>query len=353
MTMSSTSRLRSAALLLSLAAVACDQGAESAESAAPIGMSAEAALASITADDLRQKVFTLAADSMRGRDTPSPEIEATAVWIASQMEAAGLKPGAADGTWIHRYTHDRFEDGATAPNVVAVLEGSDSVLKNEYVVYSAHMDHVGVRQPREGSESTDSIYNGADDNASGTSTLMEVAEAMAELEVKPKRSMMFVWVSGEEKGLLGSRAFADDPSVPIESMVANFNVDMVGRNWTDTIVAIGKEHSDLGATMNRVNDANPAIGMTAIDDIWPEQNFYGRSDHYNFARRGVPILFFFNGTHEDYHRASDEPAKIDTEKMARIGKLLFLLGMEVGNTDQRPQWNQESYDEIVVAAGGQ
>ncbi len=352
MTMFSTPRLRSAALLLALASVACDQGADSAEQAAPVGMTEDAALASITADDLRQKVFTLAADSMRGRDTPSPEIEATAIWIASQMEAAGLTPGAADGGWIHRYTNDRFEEGATAPNVVAVLEGSDPVLKNEYVVYSAHMDHVGVRQPREGSESTDSIYNGADDNASGTSTLMEVAEAMAELEVRPKRSMMFVWVSGEEKGLLGSRAFADDPSVPIESMVANFNVDMVGRNWTDTIVAIGKEHSDLGETMNRVNSANPAIGMTAIDDIWPEQNFYGRSDHYNFARRGVPILFFFNGTHEDYHRASDEPAKIDTEKMARIGKLLFLLGMEVGNADQRPQWNPESYDEIVVDAGG-
>lgn len=310
-----------------------------------------AALDEIDAADLTEKVFTLAADSMRGRDTPSPEIEATATWIAERMEAAGLVPGAADGTYIHRYSAPAWEP-ETAPNVVAVLEGSDPTLRDEYVVYSAHMDHVGVGEPR--GESTDSIWNGADDNASGTSTLMEVAEAMASLppELRPRRSMMFLWVSGEEKGLLGSAAFASNPSVPVESMVANFNVDMVGRNWTDTIVAIGKEHSDLGETMNRINAANPDIGMTAIDDIWPDENFYRRSDHFNFARRGVPVLFFFNGTHEDYHRASDEPAKIDTEKMARIGRLLFLLGVEVGNADERPQWDPDSYAEIVDRAPG-
>jgi hypothetical protein len=308
--------------------------------------SVELALAEIDAAGLFDKASVLAADSMLGRNTPSPEIEATALWIAGRMEAAGLLPGAADGTYIHRYTNDRFE-GETAPNTVAILPGSDPDLADEYVIYSAHMDHVGVRSPD--GERTDSIWNGADDNASGTVTLMEVAEAMASMDPanRPRRSMMFLWVSGEERGLLGSAAFASDPSVPVTSMVANFNVDMVGRNWTDTIVAIGKEHSDLGETMNRVNDANPEIGMTAIDDIWPDENFYRRSDHFNFARRGVPVLFFFNGTHEDYHQETDEVAKLDTEKMARIGRLLLLLGVEVGNADARPQWDPDSYASIV------
>lgn len=344
---------RTSTLALVAFLAACGSGgmSDSAVEASDPVAAVQAALAEVEAEGMFEKASVLAADSMRGRNTPSPEIEATAVWIAERMEAAGLRPGAADGGWIHRYTAPAF-DPETAPNVVAVLEGSDPELADEYVIYSAHMDHVGVREPR--GESTDSVYNGADDNASGTVTLMEVAEAMASMpvEARPRRSMLFLWVSGEERGLLGSAAYAQDPSVPLESMVANFNVDMVGRNWTDTIVAIGKEHSDLGATMNRVNDANPDLGMTAIDDIWPEENFYRRSDHFNFARRGVPVLFFFNGTHEDYHRASDEVAKLDTEKMARIGKLLLLLGVEVGNADDRPQWNPSSFEEYATLAPG-
>ena len=237
----------------------------------------------------------------------------------------------------------------SAPNVVGILEGSDPVLKNEYVVYSAHMDHVGVGRP---DASGDSIYNGADDNASGTTTIMEVAEAFAMLQPRPRRSIIFVAVSGEEKGLWGSDYFAGHPPVPLGQLVANFNLDMVGRNWSDTIVAIGKEHSDLGETMNRVNDRHPELGMTAIDDLWPEQNFYFRSDHYHFARRGVPVLFFFNGVHPEYHRPADHVELIDVEKMARIGRLTFLLGLEVANADQRPKWNPESYARIATDAPG-
>ncbi len=235
-------------------------------------------------------------------------------------------------------------DDTSAPNVVAILPGSDPTLSGEYVIYSAHMDHVGVGRP---DESGDSIYNGADDDASGTATVMEIAEAMASLPRAPRRSMVFLLVSGEEKGLWGSSYFAEHPTVPLDSVAADLNADMVGRNWPDTIVAIGKEHSDLGETLERVNAAHPEIGMTAIDDRWPEQNFYRRSDHFNFARKGVPILFFFNGTHEDYHRPSDEVDKIDGEKAARIGRLLFYLGLDVADRDQRPQWNPQSYQEIV------
>ena len=229
-----------------------------------------------------------------------------------------------------------------APNSVGILEGTDSELKNEYVVFSAHMDHIGITKGQR-----DSINNGADDDASGTVGVIELAEAFSQPGARPKRSLIFLTVSGEEKGLWGSEYFANNPPVPVKQIVADINIDMIGRNWPDTIVAIGKEHSDLGATLNRVNAAHPELRMTAIDDRWPEERFYFRSDHYNFARKGVPILFFFNGVHEDYHQVTDSPDKINSEKEARILKLLFYLGQEVANAPSRPKWNPESYKEIV------
>ena len=235
-------------------------------------------------------------------------------------------------------------NASSAPNVVAILEGSDPVLRNEYIVFSGHMDHVGVGQPN---QKGDSIYNGADDDASGTIAVVEMAEAFAKLEPRPKRSLMFLTVSGEERGLWGSDYFADHSPVPVSQIIANLNTDMVGRNWKDTIVAIGKEHSDLGATLNKVNRQHPELRMTAIDDIWPQESFYTRSDHYNFARKGVPILFFFNGTHEDYHQQGDEVSKIDGEKESRIVKLVFYLGLELANAKDKPKWNPESYRKVV------
>ncbi len=168
-----------------------------------------------------------------------------------------------------------------------VLEGSDPELKQEYLVYSAHMDHIGITPGR-----PDSINNGADDDGSGTVGVMELAEAFSRPGARPKRSVIFLTVSGEEKGLWGSDFFTAHPPVPIKQIVADINIDMIGRNWRDTIVAIGKEHSNLGATLERVNRAHPELGMTAIDDRWPAERFYFRSDHYNFARRGVPDSLF-------------------------------------------------------------
>ncbi len=139
--------------------------------------------------------------------------------------------------------------------------------------------------------------------------------------------------------------------VPLDKVVADLNIDMIGRNWPDTIVAIGKEHSDLGATLDRVNARHKELGMTAIDDIWPEERFYFRSDHYNFARKGVPILFFFNGVHADYHRVTDSPDKINSEKESRILKLLFYLGQDIANSPTRPAWKPASYKEIVEGEG--
>lgn len=243
---------------------------------------------------------------------------------------------------------DMVLDSASAPNTIGILEGSDPKLKGEYVVFSAHMDHVGTAggghcAPR----GADSICNGADDDGSGTVSVIELAEAFTRNGARPKRSMIFMTVSGEEKGLWGSRFFSERPTVPLPQIVADLNIDMVGRNWKDTIVAIGKEHSDLGATLNRVAAAHPELRMVPIDDRWPEENFYFRSDHYNFARKGVPILFFFNGTHPDYHQVSDSPDKIDAEKQSRIVQLLFYLGQDVANAPERPKWRPESYAKIV------
>ncbi len=270
---------------------------------------------------------------------------ATGLDYATIRAADGLVTQDLPGLMIGVDLKETILEESTAPNTIGILEGSDPNLKNEYVVYSAHMDHLGIR-----SGQADSISNGADDDASGTVGILMLAEAFAKAETRPSRSLLFITVSGEEKGLWGSSYFANHPTVPVNDMVANINIDMIGRNWPDTIVAIGKEHSDLGETLNRVNGEHPELNMTAIDDIWPEENFYGRSDHYNFAQKGVPILFFFNGVHDDYHQVSDDIDKIDTEKMSRLISLLYYLGEDIADTPERPQWNPDSYKQIVEGA---
>jgi peptidase M28-like protein len=240
----------------------------------------------------------------------------------------------------------------SAPNVIGILEGRDPELKGEYVFFTAHMDHIGTPGSGEGcrAQGGDSICNGADDDASGTTAVIEAAQAFAQLSSHPRRSLVFMTVSGEERGLWGSQYFSEHPAVPLAQIVADVNIDMVGRNWKDTIVVIGKEQSDLGATLNRVAAGHPELHMTPIGDLWPQENFYFRSDHYNFARNGVPILFFFNGTHPDYHQVTDSPDKIDGEKESRIIKLVCYLGLEIANTTARPRWNPASYRRIVIGA---
>jgi peptidase M28-like protein len=282
-----------------------------------------------------------------------PAIQVRAGAIRPSLTAAGIEVGGIrnsgkpilrelPGLGIVVQLRDSVISSISAPNTVGILEGTDPELKHQYLVYSAHMDHIGISPGR-----PDSINNGADDDGSGTVGVIELAEAFSQTDARPRRSVIFLTVSGEEKGLWGSDVFTSRPPVPIKHIVADINIDMIGRNWRDTIVAIGKEHSDLGATLERVNRAHRELGMTAIDDRWPEERFYFRSDHYNFARRGVPVLFFFNGVHADYHEVTDSPDKIDSEKESRILKLLFYLGEEIGNTPHRPVWNPESYKEIV------
>jgi hypothetical protein len=288
---------------------------------------------------------------LRLKDPPVVEVTESAlpaVLRAAKVDLAAVRAAKVPvfrelpGLEVRLEMKDSVISALTAPNTIGIVEGSDPALKHEYLFFTAHMDHIGITpgQP-------DSINNGADDDGSGTAGVMELAEAFSRPGARPHRSVVFMTVSGEEKGLWGSRYFSEHPTVPLKQIVADLNIDMIGRNWPDTIVAIGKEHSDLGTTLNRVNAAHPELGMTAIDDRWPEERFYFRSDHFNFARKGVPILFFFNGVHPDYHQVTDSPDKINSEKESRILRLLFYLGQEVANAPRRPQWNPESYKEIV------
>jgi Zn-dependent M28 family amino/carboxypeptidase len=308
----------------------------------------------ITEALIRRHIDVIADDSMLGRNTPSRGLELTAAYVAAQFKRLGLKTGGDSGTFIQRYPLGIAPAGGrgtpgpalgfdpqSAPNSVGILPGSDPALRDEYIVVSAHMDHVGVN----GTYVKDSIWNGADDDASGTAGVLALAEAFA--QAPPKRSIIFLTVSGEEHGLWGSSWFASHPPVPIDRIVADLNLDMIGRNWKDSIVVIGIEHSDLGATVASVAAAHPELGIATMPDPWPQENFFGRSDHYNFARRGVPALFFFNGVHEDYHEPSDSPVKIDAEKESRVVRLIYHIGLSVANAPVRPKWNPDSYRKIV------
>jgi hypothetical protein len=239
-------------------------------------------------------------------------------------------------------------DGRPA-NVVAVLPGSDPALRDEFVVLSAHYDHVGVGTPVDG----DSIYNGADDNGSGTVALLEVANALSQLERGPRRSIAFVHVSGEEKGLLGASWFVDHPPIPIEQMVANINADMIGGDaHRDTLVVIGKTYSTLGPLVDELNDGLPELRLTTSDDLWPEQRFFFRSDQFHFMRKEIPSLFFFTGVHECYHRPCDSIERLDIDKASRVARLLAHATLEIANRDERPSWNEEGLAEVRQLTGG-
>ena len=231
-------------------------------------------------------------------------------------------------------------------NVLAFIEGSDPALKDEVVVLSSHYDHVGMDPLALG----DGIYNGADDDGSGTVTILEIAEAFEQAKRDghgPRRSILFLNVSGEEKGLLGSAYYADaEPVFPLENTVANLNIDMIGRydpeleGATNYVYLIGSKI--VSDDLDRISTAANALvgGGLELNDRFntkddPNQ-FYRRSDHWNFGKHKIPFVFYFTGTHEDYHGVGDEAYKIDYERMARIGRLIFATAWQVANQDARP-----------------
>jgi Zn-dependent M28 family amino/carboxypeptidase len=235
-------------------------------------------------------------------------------------------------------------------NVVGILEGSDPVLKNEYVAIGAHYDHVGTNPFWPGE---DKIWNGADDDGSGTVAVLAIAEAMAK-GPRPKRSMLFIWHAGEEKGLWGSEYFADNPTVPIGSIITELNIDMIGRyqNPGDEdprnkalpkqgeVFLIGSRmmSTELGELSDGVNKGflNLSFNFKYDDPNDPEQFFY-RSDHFNYAKKGVPIIFYMDGSHADYHQVTDSIEKINFESMEKVARTILATGWELANRPVRPK----------------
>jgi len=240
----------------------------------------------------------------------------------------------------------------TPPNVVGMVRGSDPLLRDEYIVYSAHFDHVGVGIAN---EAGDTIYNGADDNASGTAALIEAAAAFASLDVPPARSIIFLAVSGEEKGLLGSEYYSEHPTVPIEQIIMNINMDMVGRNHPDTVIGIGRQYTNLGPLTDRVLREHPDLGFTLIPDPKPEEQGFFRSDHLHFVNKDIPAIFLSAGfDHEDYHQPSDESHLIDMDKAARVSRMAFYLGALVAGGTVDPAWTEDGLAEVrrIIAENG-
>jgi hypothetical protein len=221
-------------------------------------------------------------------------------------------------------------------NVAAKLKGTDPTLSAEYVEYSGHIDHDGVRTAVAG----DSIWNGADDNGSVDVAMLAVARAF--VKHPGRRSLIFVWHGAEERGLLGSRYFVMHPTVPKSSIVAVLNGDMVGRNNPDTATILGVQppHRNSASLVNMALDANQRITKFAIDSVWDRpshpEGWYFRSDHIPYARVGIPAISFSTNLHSDYHRPGDEPSRIDYVKLTRMSKWMYATGWAVANTTARP-----------------
>ena len=267
---------------------------------------------------------------------------------------------------------DSKTDLLTTQNVVAVIEGSDPVLKNEMVAVGAHYDHVGMNPNVPGD---DKIFNGADDDGSGTTAVLAIAETLAKQAKKPKRSILFVWHAGEEKGLWGSEYFTKFPTVDLKNVIAQLNIDMIGRSkkpgyqapcdtnlrpgqepcngeltGENEVYVIGSEmmSTDLGSLTKGVNDS--FLKMTynyKYDDPKDKNQFFFRSDHYNYAKKGIPIAFWFSGTHEDYHGVGDSPDKIDYAKMERITRTIFLTLWELAEMKTRPKVDKQLSPELT------
>jgi hypothetical protein len=334
--------------------------------------------------------------------SPYPIVLMTAAAAANAFDAplAALTPGTAGRTATFDVHMSVEPVDAPTRNVVAILPGSDPSLRGEYIAIGAHNDHLGFnhhpvdhdsiriythvarpsgaedeqkvatpaqqaeidsllaawRTAHPGTARLDSIYNGADDDGSGSVTALEIAERMAAMPVKPKRSILFVWHVGEEKGLLGSQYFTDHPTVPRDSIVAQLNIDMLGRGdaWdvasitkagealhggTDYLQLIGSRRlsTELGDLVEQVNKAgNHGLRFDySLDANGHPMNIYCRSDHYEYARYGIPITFFTTGGHSDYHQVADEPQYIDYPHMARAGNLIEQVAERVANLDHR------------------
>ena len=301
----------------------------------------------IAPDEVRAIVSVLAADSLEGRRTGTPGAARAARFLAERMRAYGLEPGG-DSSYFQRVTYEISQgpegemlrlahpDSAAAAervvdyNLIGLVRGSDPALRREAVVLGAHFDHVGIGKPVEG----DSIYNGADDDASGVATVLATARALA--QAPPRRTVVILLTSGEEFGVLGTQWYLERPATPRAETGADLQVEMVGR--PATLVGEGKlwltgfERSTMGATLTRA-------GLPVVADPRPELRFFERSDNIVFAHQGIPAHTLSSfGLHADYHQPSDEVERIDFDHLTRAAELVAQAARVLAD-GPRPVWN--------------
>ncbi len=296
-----------------------------------------------------------------GRPTPVPMITASmplvsAIFSGEAVSASDVAKWAQDHkahapVMLGEKKRLRLDLGARTEavktqNVVAIFEGADASLKQEYVALGAHYDHIGVS-----SSGSDRVNTGADDDGSGTVALLNMAEALVRGNVRTKRSWLFVWHAGEEKGLWGSRYFVEHPTVPLDRIVVQLNVDMIGRSrkpgdagntsltGPNETYVIGSKmmSSGLGTLSERINKDFLGLSFNyKYDEPTDPNRFFFRSDHYSYAKKGIPIIFYFSGVHGDYHRASDEIGAIDFIKLERVARTIYATAHAVAELPARP-----------------
>ncbi len=291
---------------------------------------------------VRKYMNALAGDEMRGRGSATADELKAAKYIASQLKLLKIAPAGDDGDYLQTVKFQRRQRGnpsapptdAVTTNVVGIIRGSDPNLSKETILLSAHLDHLGVREGMPG----DNIFNGADDDASGVTAVLELAEALGN-GPRPQRTVVFALFGSEEIGGYGARYFQEHPPVPVESFVANLEFEMIGR--PDSAVAphtlwlTGYERSDLGAQL-------AAHGARLVADPHPEQNFFQRSDNYVLARKGIIAQTVSSyGLHADYHRPSDDLAHVDFAHMTEAIASMVVPVQWLVNTNFKPQWSKD------------
>ncbi len=297
---------------------------------------------SITESELKVHLNIIAADTMEGRDTGSEGQKKAGRYLVEQYKKDGIPfPKGADSyyqkvpaAFMNKDSGENLPDSA---NIWAFIEGSEK--PNEIVVVSAHYDHVGIKNGE--------VYNGADDDGSGTVSLLEIAQAFEKAKKEghgPKRSILILHMTGEEHGLYGSEYYSENPLFPIANTVADVNIDMIGRrdelhkDSNNYVYLIGSDYlsTDLYKICEAVNTKYTHLNLDyKFNDRKDPNRFYYRSDHYNFAKHGIPVVFLFNGVHADYHQASDEVDKIEFDALTKRAQLGFSIAWELANRDAR------------------
>ncbi|MFN1218978.1 M28 family metallopeptidase [Chryseobacterium kwangjuense] len=295
----------------------------------------------IKADELKKNLYVIASDEMGGRDTGSPGQKKAGEYMINYYKSLGINPPKSLGSYYQKVPAEFMNKrgGGRLPdseNILAFIEGSEK--PEEIVVISAHYDHVGTKNGV--------VYNGADDDGSGTVAVMQIAKAFQEAKKAgkgPKRSILFLHVTGEEHGLFGSDYYTSNPVFPLANTVVDLNIDMIGRDDVENrgkqyVYVIGSEM--LSSQLKVINEEankktnNLELNYKYDDPADPEQLYY-RSDHYNFAKNNVPVAFFFDGIHEDYHKPGDDPEKIDYPLLEKRTQLVFATAWEIANRADR------------------